>query len=275
MNKSINQPLVSILNVTYNAEKFIKPTFDSLINQEYSNTEILILDNNSQDKTSKILKEYEKKFSNIKTFLGDKNLGPYRGLNFLLNKAKGKYISITDHDDIYHPQKISKQVDFLSQNKKFVGCGTNLCKYFEKDSTFKYVKIKKQGTFAAHPSLVFRNKQGLKYNTKVKYKTDTYFMKYILCKKKPLLYNIQEPLYLSRVRTDKRNLSYLWNEKLTFNEIWSYFDHSNDKKALIKFMFKKILNYNFFKNIFSEMGKESLNSLKNGDFFQDYLQYLK
>jgi glycosyltransferase involved in cell wall biosynthesis len=236
-----NKPLVSVLICVYNAEKFMEKTILSVLRQTYKNIEILVLDNNSEDNTRKILNKIRKKDKRIHVFHSNKNLGPYGGLNFLLDKVNGIYIAIADHDDIYHPTKIKKQIDFLEKNKRYLGCGTNLYKYFEKNKTFKYQKIKKIGFFAAHPSLMFRYNNSLKYNLNVKYKTDTFFMRHILCKEQPKIFNIQKPLFLSRVRDDNENLSTILNKNLTFKDIINYYNYSRDKRDIIKFKLIKTI----------------------------------
>ena len=111
-------PKVSILLCSYNAELYVRDTLQSLLNQTYVNIEILILDNNSKDTTVEIIKSY--KDTRIHLYPSEKNLGPYGGLNFLLEKAIGNYIAIQDHDDIWHSEKIKKQINFLEQHKKFI-----------------------------------------------------------------------------------------------------------------------------------------------------------
>jgi glycosyltransferase involved in cell wall biosynthesis len=260
---------------TYNAGRFVKTTLKSLLNQEYKNTEILVLDNNSSDNTLSILNNIANNHPEMRVFSSSKNLGPYGGLNFLLNKAQGEYIAIVDHDDIYHPKKIKKQINFLIKNEQYIGCGTSLYKYFEKDKTFKYNKIKAIGSFASHPSLIFRNNKRLKYNTTIKYKTDTHFMKYVLCDKKPLIANLREPLFLKRIRLNDANLSYFLNERLTYDDIFDYHRNTGDTMMLVKLLLKKHLNYNALKKITNLRGRKAISDFNHDDFFRSYLQYLK
>ena len=63
-----NKPLISIILPTYNAEKYIKETIESILNQTYKNWELIITDDNSSDKTLKILRLYAKRFDRIKLF---------------------------------------------------------------------------------------------------------------------------------------------------------------------------------------------------------------
>lgn len=267
--------LVSILLCSYNAEKFIIPTINSLINQNYKQLEILVLDNNSKDKTVQLLKLKSKNFNNLKVFISEKNLGPYGGLNFLLEKAKGEFISIADHDDIYHPEKIKRQINFLNKNRKYIGCGTSLFKYFENKKQIKFISFKGPNFFSPHPSLVFRNNYNFRYNLEIKYKTDTFFMRYILCKNEKRIFNLRRPLYLSRVREDGNNLSKIWNKKISIKDILNYFKFSKNKKILVKFLFKKIFRYNFWINLSDLYNRKTINFFKKDPFLEKYLKYLK
>ena len=107
--------LVSVLVCTYNAEKTIKDTLNSCINQTYKDFEILIHDDQSNDKTIEIIESLKDK--RIKIIESWKKLWPYEGLNFLLIHAKWGYIAIQDHDDLREPEKLEKQVKFLEENK--------------------------------------------------------------------------------------------------------------------------------------------------------------
>src|SRR5680860_1452252 len=102
-------PKVSVLICTYNAQKYIETTLQSILDQSYTTLEILILDNNSTDHTLDILQKFTDK--RIQIFPSKKNLGPFGGLNFLLEKSIGEYVAIQDHDDIWHPEKIEKQIN--------------------------------------------------------------------------------------------------------------------------------------------------------------------
>ena len=269
----MDNALVSVLICTYNADKFIIPTLKSIYRQTYKNLEILILDNNSSDKTVGIIND-KFKYDNIKLYTSYINLGPYKGLNFLLEKCNGKYIAIADHDDIYHPTKIEKQVRFLEKNKHYIGCGTNLYKFFENKKDFKIVTLSEISTFTPHPSIVFRN-NGYRYNDLVEYQCDKYFMKYVLCNNIPALYTIQEPLYLSRVRYDQSNLSYIWNKQLTLKKILNYYHFSKDTKVFVKMFVKMMINYNLVNKIANSINRKSTNDLRDDPLFKDYLEYLE
>lgn len=236
-----NYPLVSVLICAYNSEKFILPTILSAITQRYSNLEILVLNNNSSDSTGIILDKLESTDARLRIYHYENNLGPYEGLNYLIDKAKGKYIAILDHDDIWHPRKIDFQVAFLENNPQFIGCGSLPYIYFEADQTIIYpANYKLNSKIVPHPSLIFLN-NNYYYDTDIHYKTDAHFMKYVLCKKSKLsLHLINLPLYISRVRKDKSNLNFNW---LTPKNLLSYFVKTKDMRVFIKALFLSFLPY--------------------------------
>lgn len=199
------QPKVSVILCTYNAEQYIQTTLQSVLKQSYTTIEVLILDNNSSDQTLDILQKFTD--PRIQIFPSKKNLGPYWGLNFLLEKATGEYIAIQDHDDLRHPEKLAKQVAILEEHKKYIWCGTKTLMRYEWDKMgFEYY-LWKENYYTIHPSLVFRNNKKYRYPATV-YMADALFQKKILCKWHKLLYNLDETLTMHRVRDWAYNYSY-------------------------------------------------------------------
>lgn len=89
---------ISVIIPMYNAEKYIKKTLNSIIEQSYQNWEIIIIENGSEDKSPDIIREYEKKYPEIRMIKGPgKGPGPAR--NKGLKLAKGDYIVFVDADD--------------------------------------------------------------------------------------------------------------------------------------------------------------------------------
>lgn len=124
----MNEPLVSIIMGVYNSEKTVENAIESIINQTYKNWEFIICDDNSKDKTYKILEEYEKKDFRIKILRNSKNLKLAASLNKCLKYSKGKYIARMDADDISLPMRLEKQVKFLETNSLYdvVGAGAKI-----------------------------------------------------------------------------------------------------------------------------------------------------
>ena len=200
------EPLVSILICTYNAEKTIKQTLDSCLNQTYYNFEILIHDDQSKDKTIEVIKWIWD--NRIKIIDSWKKLWPYMWLNFLIDNAKWEYIAIQDHDDLWYSTKIEKQVKFLEEHKEYVGCWTKVLMWYEWDNQWFEYYLWKENYYTLHPSLMFRNKW-YKYPGRV-YMNDAYFQKIVLCNGKNLIANIDETLTVHRVKKWAENYSYKW-----------------------------------------------------------------
>jgi glycosyltransferase involved in cell wall biosynthesis len=142
--KSINQPLVSIITPLYNSERYILETISSIQNQTYNNWELIIIDDASEDES--ILKT-EKLIANDSRIQIIKLLNN-KGAAFCRNKAteiaKGTYIAFIDSDDIWHPQKLEKQIDFMIKNKNSVSY-TSYLKINEKGQLLnkKVIALKK------------------------------------------------------------------------------------------------------------------------------------
>lgn len=199
--------LVSILICTYNAENTIEETIKSCLNQTYKNIEILIHDDQSKDNTIDIInKIWDKRIKIIDSW---KKLWPYKGLNFLLDHAKWEYIAIQDHDDLWKPEKLERQVHFLEENKKYVWCGTKTLMRYEWDNKWFEYYLWKENYYTLHPSLVFRNSKEYRYPDTT-YMCDALFQKKILCKWKNLIWNINETLTIHRIKKWSDNYSYKW-----------------------------------------------------------------
>lgn len=123
--ESIIEPLVSVVIITYNHEKYIKQCLDGVLMQQASfSFEILINDDASTDHTALIVKEYASKYSNIiKPIYQEKNQysqGVHPWFDILFPKVQGKYIAICEGDDYWiDPMKLQKQVDFMETNPEY------------------------------------------------------------------------------------------------------------------------------------------------------------
>ena len=105
-----NFPLVSVIVVCYNHEKFINECIDSIMHQSYTNIEVLVFDNGSTDNSPSILKELQTKYKFKLTC--QENIGATRALNIGVRMAKGKYISPISTDDFWPLDKIEIGVNF-------------------------------------------------------------------------------------------------------------------------------------------------------------------
>lgn len=106
--------LVSIIMPSYNTASFIEETIQSVLNQTYTNWELIIVDDCSTDNTDEVLENI--KDSRIRYFKNDKNSGAAVSRNKALREAKGQWIAYLDSDDLWMPEKLEKQIHFMETN---------------------------------------------------------------------------------------------------------------------------------------------------------------
>jgi glycosyltransferase involved in cell wall biosynthesis len=104
------KPLVTVIALCYNHEKFVEEALQSVVNQTYSNIELIVVDDFSKDSSVGKILEFILKRPTIKTIFNESNLGNCRSFNQALRIAKGKYIIDFSTDDVMLPERIEKQV---------------------------------------------------------------------------------------------------------------------------------------------------------------------
>lgn len=109
-------PVISIITPAYNSSEYISDTINSVLNQTYSDWEMIIVDDCSKDNTYQIAEMYAKKDSRVKAFKNEKNCGVATTRNIALSYATGEYISFLDSDDLWKPEKLSTQINFMKKN---------------------------------------------------------------------------------------------------------------------------------------------------------------
>ncbi len=116
--------LVTICIAAFNAEKYIGKAIDSALIQSYRNTEILICDDKSTDKTLEIISSYNS--PKIRILKNSSNLGYLKTFNKLLHSANGEYICFLDADDFMDERKLLIQASFLDANPSISLVGTGV-----------------------------------------------------------------------------------------------------------------------------------------------------
>lgn len=119
--------LVSIIMPSYNTAPYIKQTIQSVLDQIYTNWELIIVDDCSTDNTDEIVDAI--KDSRIRYFKNEKNSGAAISRNKALREAKGQWIAYLDSDDLWMPKKLEKQIKFMEEN----GCAFSYTNYEEID----------------------------------------------------------------------------------------------------------------------------------------------
>ena len=140
---------VSIITPTFNSERFIAETILSVQAQTYQDWEMLIVDDCSTDKTLEIISSFQENDSRIKIFKNETNRGSAYSRNIALQNAKGKWIAFLDSDDIWHPEKLERQIEFMLKNN-YNFSYTNYCEINERSE--------ETGLLITGPKVINKNK---------------------------------------------------------------------------------------------------------------------
>lgn len=108
--------LVSIITPSYNCAQFIGQTIASILAQTYTNWELLITDDCSTDESCEIIENYMKQDSRIKLFRLPINSGAGNARNYSIKQAQGRFIAFCDSDDRWYPEKLTKQLSFMTDH---------------------------------------------------------------------------------------------------------------------------------------------------------------
>ena len=163
---------VSIVVPVYNEIKFVDSCITSLLSQTYKNFEIVILDNCSNDGTTELIKErHQNKLTHV---VHSSNLGPQNNFDLCISHASGEYTCIYHADDVYSPDIIEKQSNYLDLNQdvaavfclaKYVNeqgrvIGRQKLNFLKSDSKFRFYEILNllliNHNFLICPSLMIR-----------------------------------------------------------------------------------------------------------------------
>ena len=112
--------LVSVILPTYNRAWIIKEAIDSVLSQDYSHIELIVVDDGSTDSTPALLASYGDRI----TVLSQKNRGVSAARNIGIKKSRGEFIALLDSDDTWAQGKLSCQVEFFNKNPEAMICQT-------------------------------------------------------------------------------------------------------------------------------------------------------
>lgn len=107
---------VSVITASYNAARFIGETIESVLNQTYTDLELIIVDDCSTDNTEEVVNKYIEKDDRIKFYKLEINSGAAVVRNTAIEKASGRFIAFLDSDDIWDREKLEKQIKFMKDN---------------------------------------------------------------------------------------------------------------------------------------------------------------
>ena len=123
---SKEKPLVSVVMPAYNAEKYISEAIESILNQTFRDFEFIIIDDGSKDKTWEIIQDYAKNDNRVIPVKNEENLKICKTLNKGILMSRGEYIVRMDSDDWSYPERIEKQVSYMTSHPDVVISGGNI-----------------------------------------------------------------------------------------------------------------------------------------------------
>jgi glycosyltransferase involved in cell wall biosynthesis len=164
-------PRVTVLLPVHNGEQFLQTAIDSILKQSFTDFELLLINDGSTDQTEQIIEHYK---DDRITYISHKaNIGLVRSLNNGIIKAKGELIARMDCDDIAHPQRLEKQLNYLDrhQDVDVLGCQIGLINDEEEEIgdriyPLEHHAIKLESLLDCpmpHPAVMFRKEKMVKF----------------------------------------------------------------------------------------------------------------
>ena len=153
--------MISIAMTTYNGEKYLSQQIDSILNQTYSDFELIICDDNSNDNTINILKSYSLKDKRIRVYYNNINIGFLKNFEKTISYCNGEYIAFSDQDDIWNVNKLELSLknigdkSLLCTNATCIDNNGNPLNYTMQDvSGTKKINYKNLCKFLVHKNFV-------------------------------------------------------------------------------------------------------------------------
>ncbi len=234
--------LVSIITPVHNAESHVEETIDSILNQTFEDWELILIDDFSTDNGVEILKKYEEKDSRIRVLENDNNEGAAITRNRGIRAAKGRFIAFLDSDDLWLPEKLEKQLEFMKENNyAFTYTSYHIFKDDVEEGIMKvpekvtHQELLKTCSIGCLTVIYDTDKLGKMLMPIISRRQDFALWLKIL-KEIPFAYGMQEPLARYRLRNDSisgnkfKAASYQWRvyrefEKLNLFQASYYFLH--------------------------------------------------
>lgn len=158
------KPLVSVIIPSFNHEVYIRDAIISVINQTYTNIELIVVDDGSTDNSINIIDELQKRYHFIKIFQSNKGLSKTL-TDTIKNYCNGYYISVCASDDYWREDKIEVQVKFMQLNVNNAMCYSK-CYYIDEKSNLKFQNIRENMYKGGN---IFNDLLLVKYNLPVSY----------------------------------------------------------------------------------------------------------
>lgn len=153
-------PLVSVIMTAYNVEHLVETSVKSILNQNYRDLELIVVDDCSTDGTLEVLRFMEAKDERMQVIVKEKNEGTYVSKNTGLLRARGEFVAFQDSDDWSHPDRLGKSIAVLESEPEVVALTTNWVRMTTEGNMI--LQVKNEYSYKALISLVFRRQEVLR-----------------------------------------------------------------------------------------------------------------
>lgn len=140
MNSNSSLPLISVIVPAFNSERYIRNTIASIQSQSFTDWEVIIVDDNSSDKTVSLLEVICAEDDRVKLIKLNENFGAAFSRNQGIRAARGRYIAFLDSDDIWLPEKLEQQLMFMTETGNAFSF-TRVARYDEQGNQLSTSKI--------------------------------------------------------------------------------------------------------------------------------------
>lgn len=252
-------PLVSIIIPVYNTSKYLLVCLESIIEQNYTNTEIIIINDGSTDNSDDICQEFYRKYENRIQYITQPNKGVAHSRNIGIMKAKGKYCCFIDSDDYIETNYISTMVQYAERsNADLVCCG---CFREIQPSQYEWIRSTEKSklltqkealielfspnSFGGWPwNKLFKtsiiNDHKILFPSDICYCEDEVFVLEYILNSQNILY-IEEVLYHYRVNVESVNLKMISEKKFNYKSLDRIKADNRNFKSVLNIKDKKII----------------------------------
>ena len=244
--------LVSIIMAAYNAEKTIELAIESVLNQTYSNFELLVINDCSKDGTAKLVEAFSAKDNRVRLISNEKNSGVSYTRKHGLEEANGSWIAILDSDDAWTPEKLEKQIelqrrtnaDLLFTGSAFMDSeGHPIDWYLHAPAEVTYRQLLKQNVLSNSSALVRKELYSRYYAIGDDMHEDFAIWLSIL-KDGKKAYGVDEPLLIYRIAKSSKSGNKVNAAKMNWNT-YRYVGLNVVEAAYYEawYMFKNVMKY--------------------------------
>lgn len=247
--------MVSVIIPVYNSQEYIEECIGSVLNQTFTEWELILIDDYSDDFSRKIIQKYAKLDARIKFYFYDNNVGAGIARNKGIEMAQNRFIAFLDSDDFWHKDKLELQINFMLLNN----VGFSFTQFFELDKSNIATKIIIPPEIVSSFSLLFNNyiktltviydtkKTGKIYMPSYRKRQD-WGMWFNLLKKSEKAHCLSIPLAFYRTSNNSLSKNKLQLLKENFNFYRNYFNKTVISSFVMMILF---LIFHFYFKIFS------------------------